>query len=167
MDVGGFAEPRKILCQCAYPSVEQLSVHPRSAHGGAENPQQMSGGQRRLSKVANPTNHLSIVGNFVGALLGASMGLKEGPIFFFAVGLAHYTVLFVTLYQRLPTNETIPEELHPVFFLFVAAPSVASMAWANIQGSFDHGSRIPYFIALFLYLSLVSLCHLSYPGHFS
>ncbi|CAA2969823.1 S-type anion channel SLAH3 [Olea europaea subsp. europaea] len=82
------------------------------------------------------------------------MGLKEGPIFFFAVGLAHYAVLFVTLYQRLPTNETLPKELHPVFFLFVAAPSVASMAWAKIQGSFDYGSRISYFIALFLYLSL-------------
>ncbi|QCD94705.1 tellurite resistance/dicarboxylate transporter [Vigna unguiculata] len=116
--------------------------------------QWMSGGQRRLSKVANPSNHLSIVGNFVGALLGASMGLKEGPIFFFAIGLAHYIVLFVTLYQRLPTNETLPKELHPVFFLFVAAPSVASMAWANIQGSFDYGSRIAYFIALFLYFSL-------------
>ncbi|GER34346.1 S-type anion channel SLAH3 [Striga asiatica] len=116
--------------------------------------QWMSGGQRRLSKVANPSNHLSVVGNFVGALLGASMGLKEGPIFFFAVGLAHYTVLFVTLYQRLPTNETLPKELHPVFFLFVAAPSVASMAWARIQGSFDYGSRIAYFIALFLYFSL-------------
>lgn len=119
--------------------------------------QWMSGGQRRLSKVANPSNHLSVVGNFVGALLGASMGLKEGPIFFFAVGLAHYVVLFVTLYQRLPTNETLPKELHPVFFLFVAAPSVASMAWAKIQGTFDYGSRIAYFIALFLYLSLVSV----------
>lgn len=117
--------------------------------------QWMSGGQRRLSKVANPSNHLAIVGNFVGALLGASMGLKEGPIFFFAVGLAHYTVLFVTLYQRLPTNETLPKELHPVFFLFVAAPSVASMAWAKIQGSFDNGARLAYFIALFLYFSLV------------
>ncbi|XP_024177247.1 S-type anion channel SLAH2 [Rosa chinensis] len=117
--------------------------------------QWMSGGQRRLSKVANPVNHLSIVGNFVGALLGASMGLKEGPIFFFAVGMAHYIVLFVTLYQRLPTNETvIPKELHPVFFLFVAAPSVASMAWARLQGSFDYGSRIGYFISMFLYLSL-------------
>ncbi|KAL5981931.1 hypothetical protein ACLOJK_015998 [Asimina triloba] len=116
--------------------------------------QWMSGGQRRLSKVANPSNHLSAIGNFVGALLGASMGLKEGPIFFFAVGLAHYTVLFVTLYQRLPTNETLPKELHPVFFLFVAAPSVASMAWARIQGYFDYCARIAYFIALFLYLSL-------------
>ncbi|XP_042478178.1 S-type anion channel SLAH2-like [Macadamia integrifolia] len=116
--------------------------------------QWMSGGQRRLSKVANPSNHLAIVGNFVGALLGASMGLKEGPIFFFAIGLAHYVVLFVTLYQRLPTNETLPKELHPVFFLFVAAPSVASMAWARIQGAFDYGSRLAYFIALFLYFSL-------------
>ncbi|XP_059298847.1 S-type anion channel SLAH2-like [Lycium ferocissimum] len=116
--------------------------------------QWMSGGQRRLSKVANPVNHLSVVGNFVGALLGASMGLKEGPIFFYAVGLAHYAVLFVTLYQRLPTNQTLPKDLHPVFFLFVAAPSVASMAWAAIQGSFDYGSRISYFIALFLYFSL-------------
>lgn len=119
--------------------------------------QWMSGGQRRLSKVANPSNHLSIVGNFVGALLGANMGLKDGPIFFFAVGLAHYMVLFVTLYQRLPTNDTLPKELHPVFFLFVAAPSVASMAWARIQGSFDYCSRIAYFIAMFLYLSLVSI----------
>ncbi|KAJ1284384.1 hypothetical protein BS78_03G199900 [Paspalum vaginatum] len=116
--------------------------------------QWMSGGQRRLSKVANPSNHLSIVGNFVGALLGAKMGLREGPIFFFAVGLAHYAVLFVTLYQRLPTNVTLPKELHPVFFLFVAAPSVASMAWANINGQFDAGARIAYFIALFLYMSL-------------
>ncbi|CAL0300694.1 unnamed protein product [Lupinus luteus] len=116
--------------------------------------QWMSGGERRLSKVANPSNHLSIVGNFVGALLGASMGLKEGPMFFFAVGLAHYIVLFVTLYQRLPTNETLPKDLHPVFFLFVAAPSVASVAWARIQGSFDYRSRIAYFIAMFLYFSL-------------
>ncbi|CAL4903478.1 unnamed protein product [Urochloa decumbens] len=116
--------------------------------------QWMSGGQRRLSKVANPSNHLSVVGNFVGALLGASMGLKEGPAFFFSVGLAHYSVLFVTLYQRLPTNETLPKELHPVFFLFVAAPSVACMAWAKITGEFGYGSRVAYFIAMFLYASL-------------
>ncbi|CAA6671590.1 unnamed protein product [Spirodela intermedia] len=104
--------------------------------------QWMSGGERRLSKVANPSNHLAIVGNFVGALLGASMGLKEGPILFFAVGLAHYVVLFVTLYQRLPTNVTLPKEL------------VASVAWATIRGDFDYVSRIAFFTAMFLYVSL-------------
>ena len=116
--------------------------------------QWMSGGQRRLSRVANPSNHLSIVGNFVGALLGGIMGLKEGPMFFFSVGLAHYMVLFVTLYQRLPTSETLPRDLHPVFFLFVAAPSVACLAWARITGEFGYGSRVAYFIAMFLYASL-------------
>nr|XP_020151232.1 S-type anion channel SLAH2-like isoform X1 [Aegilops tauschii subsp. strangulata] len=117
--------------------------------------QWMSSGERRLSKVANPSNHLAIVGNFVGALLGSRMGLRELPIFFFAIGLAHYVVLFVTLYQRLPTNMQLPKELHPVFFFFIAAPSVASMAWASISGEFNDGAKLLYFISLFLYMSLV------------
>ncbi|XP_037472738.1 S-type anion channel SLAH2-like [Triticum dicoccoides] len=117
--------------------------------------QWMSSGERRLSKVANPSNHLAIVGNFVGALLGSRMGLRELPIFFFAIGLAHYVVLFVTLYQRLPTNVQLPKELHPVFFFFIAAPSVASMAWASISGEFNDGAKLLYFISLFLYMSLV------------
>ncbi|CAJ1976992.1 unnamed protein product [Sphenostylis stenocarpa] len=116
--------------------------------------QWMFGGKRMISKVANPSNMLAIVGNFVGALLGASMGLKEGPIFFFAIGLAHYLVIFVTLSQMLPTNKTIPKDLHPVFFLLVAPPSVAAMALAKIQGSFQYESRIFYFTSMFLYLSL-------------
>ncbi|KAK3139669.1 hypothetical protein QOZ80_5AG0387460 [Eleusine coracana subsp. coracana] len=116
--------------------------------------QWMSGGQRRLSKVANPSNHLTVLGAFVGAQLGATMGLREGPIFFFAIGLAHYLVLFVTLYQQLPTNETMPKELHPVFFLFVAGPSVSCMAWAKITGQFGDASRLAYFVSMFLYASL-------------
>lgn len=117
--------------------------------------QWLSGGKRRLSKVANPTTHLSLVGNFVSALLAAIVGWDEPAMFFWAVGCAHYLVVFVTLYQRLPTAEVLPKELHPVFFLFVAAPSVASVAWKNISGNFDRVSRVAYFLALFLYSSLV------------
>ncbi|PWZ15990.1 S-type anion channel SLAH2 [Zea mays] len=117
--------------------------------------QWMSGGDRRLSKVATPTNHLAVVGNFVGALLGANMGLREVPIFFFAVGVVHYLVLFVTLYQRLPTNAQLPRELHPVFFLFIAAPSVASVGWARLCGDFNYAAKIFYFTSLFLSMSLV------------
>ncbi|MQM10378.1 hypothetical protein Taro_043267, partial [Colocasia esculenta] len=116
--------------------------------------QWMSRGRRRLSKLANPVNHLAIVGNFVGAMLGASMGLREGPIFFFTVGLAHYVVVFVTLYQRLATNEALPRELNPGFFLFLTPPSVASLAWEMIDGDFGYGSRIAFFVAAFLYVYL-------------
>ncbi|KAG0516769.1 hypothetical protein BDA96_09G031800 [Sorghum bicolor] len=127
--------------------------------------QWLSGGGRRLSKVANPTSHLAIVGNFVGAVLGALVGLHEAPLFFFAVGLAHYAVLFVTLYQWLDTNDVrLPKELHPVFFLFVAVPSVASMAWARLSGEFGFAAKIPYFISLFLFMSLVVRVNLFFRG---
>lgn len=117
--------------------------------------QWLSGGERRLCKVANPSTHLSLVGNFVGSLLAATVGWREVATFFWAVGLAHYIVLFVTLYQRLPSAAVLPEELHPVFFLFIAVPSTASVAWYKIVGDFDLVSRISYFVGLFLYMSLV------------
>ncbi|KAK1384882.1 guard cell S-type anion channel SLAC1 [Heracleum sosnowskyi] len=117
--------------------------------------QWLSGGKRRLSRVANPSSHLSVVGNFVGAILAAKVGWKEPAKFFWAVGFAHYLVLFVTLYQRLPTSEALPKELHPVYSMFIAAPAAASIAWQNIYGEFDQVSRTSYFIALFLYILLV------------
>ncbi|XP_002973316.2 guard cell S-type anion channel SLAC1 [Selaginella moellendorffii] len=117
--------------------------------------QWLFGGERRLSKVANPTTHLALTGNFVGSLLSHVVGWKEFAIFLFAVGLAHYVVLFVTLYQRLPTNETLPKELHPVFFLFIAAPSIASEAWEMLAGSFDYPARLIHFVGLFLFISLI------------
>ncbi|XP_077235585.1 guard cell S-type anion channel SLAC1-like [Tasmannia lanceolata] len=90
--------------------------------------QWLSGGKRRLSKVANPSTHLSVVGNFVGAILACKVGWKEAAKFFWAVGFAHYLVVFVTLYQRLPSSESLPKELHPVYSLFIAPPAAASIA---------------------------------------
>lgn len=117
--------------------------------------QWLSGGKRRLCKVANPSSHLSVVGNFVGAILASRVGWQEPAKFLWAVGFAHYLVLFVTLYQRLPTSEALPKELHPVYSMFIAAPSAASLAWEAIYGEFDGMSRNCYFTALFLYISLV------------
>ncbi|XP_010553483.2 PREDICTED: guard cell S-type anion channel SLAC1 [Tarenaya hassleriana] len=117
--------------------------------------QWLSGGKRRLCKVANPSSHLSVVGNFVGAILASKVGWNEAAKFLWAVGFAHYLVVFVTLYQRLPTSEALPKELHPVYSMFIAAPSAASIAWETIYGKFDGCSRTCFFIALFLYISLV------------
>ncbi|XP_023538660.1 guard cell S-type anion channel SLAC1 [Cucurbita pepo subsp. pepo] len=117
--------------------------------------QWLSGGKRRLCKVANPSTHLSVVGNFVGAILAAKCGWLEAAKFLWSVGFAHYLVVFVTLYQRLPTSEALPKELHPVYSMFIAAPSAASIAWQTIYRDFDGLSRTCFFIALFLYISLV------------
>ncbi|CAN1824221.1 S-type anion channel SLAH4 [Linum perenne] len=45
--------------------------------------------------------------------------------------------------------------LRPVFFLFFAAPSVASLAWKSIVGGFDTTSKMLFFLSLFLFTSLI------------
>lgn len=113
-------------------------------------------GKRFLSMVANPTSQMSVIGNLVASQAAAQMGWKESALCFFALGIAHYLVLFVTLYQRLPGNNNLPAMLRPVFFLFFAAPSIASLAWHSISGTFDTSSKMLFFLSLFLFLSLVN-----------
>ncbi|KAK7310939.1 hypothetical protein RJT34_08750 [Clitoria ternatea] len=112
-------------------------------------------GKRFLSTVANPTSQMSVIGNLVGAQAAAHMGWKESAVCLFSLGMVHYLVLFVTLYQRLSGGDRLPVLLRPVFFLFFAAPGVASLAWESIIGNFDTGSKMLFFLSLFLFTSLV------------
>ncbi|KAH7422907.1 hypothetical protein KP509_12G031400 [Ceratopteris richardii] len=114
------------------------------------------GGEKRLCNIANPCTHLSLLGNFVGAILLKAVGYTELPLFFWSVGFLHYIILLATLYQRLPSAMTLPKELHPVYFIFFALPSNACVSWAKIKGRFDLAARIIYFFAMFLLLSMVS-----------
>nr|XP_016440863.1 PREDICTED: S-type anion channel SLAH4-like [Nicotiana tabacum] len=112
-------------------------------------------GKRLLTAVANPTSHLSVIGNLVGARAAAKMGWQEVSVCLFSLGMVHYLVLFVTLYQRLSGSDRLPAMLRPVFFLFFAAPSMASLAWASITGSFDTASKMLFFLSLFLFTTLI------------
>lgn len=113
-------------------------------------------GKRFLTAVANPSSHLSVVGNLVGARAASKMGWSEAAVFLFSLGMVHYLVLFVTLYQRLSGGDRLPANLRPVLFLFFAAPSVASLAWYSICGRFETGSKMMFFLSLFLFTSLVN-----------
>ncbi|XLU24578.1 hypothetical protein S245_060644, partial [Arachis hypogaea] len=52
-------------------------------------------------------------------------------------------------------HPTVFPILWPVFFLFFAAPGVASLAWESIVGSFDIASKMLFFLSLFLFTSLI------------
>ncbi|URD74976.1 Tellurite resistance protein tehA [Musa troglodytarum] len=113
-------------------------------------------GKKFLSMVANPTSQITVIGNLVCARAAARMGWEEIATCMFSLGMAHYLVLFVTLYQRFVGCNSLPAMLRPVFFLFIAAPSMASLAWDSISGSFGTGSKMLFFLSLFLFASLVS-----------
>ncbi|CAI9292541.1 unnamed protein product [Lactuca saligna] len=112
--------------------------------------------KRFLSMVANPTSQLSVIGNLVGAHAAIKMGWTESGICLFTLGMTHYLVVFITLYQRLSGNNHLPSRLRPVFFLFVATPSMAALAWKSITGNFDILCKMLFFLSLFLFASLAS-----------
>ncbi|KAF0927135.1 hypothetical protein E2562_030582 [Oryza meyeriana var. granulata] len=117
--------------------------------------QWLTEGRTALSMAANPTGHITVVANLVTARAAAELGWREGAVAVFAVAVAHYAVLFVTLYQRLLGTDALPATLRPVFFLFFAAPSMASLAWGAISSSFDTACKMLFFLSLFLFASLV------------
>ncbi|KAI3941473.1 hypothetical protein MKW98_022480 [Papaver atlanticum] len=100
-------------------------------------------GKRYLSVAANPTSQISVIGNLVGARSAAEMGWNEGAVCLFSLGIIHYLVLFVTLYQRLTGNNNgIPAFM-------------ASLTWDSVSGSFGTPSKMLFFLSVFLFTSLV------------
>ncbi|CAE5962436.1 unnamed protein product [Arabidopsis arenosa] len=111
--------------------------------------------KRFLSIMANPASQVSVIANLVAARGAAEMGWKECALCLFSLGMVHYLVIFVTLYQRLPGGNNFPTTLRPVFFLFFAAPATASLAWNSICGTFDIIAKMLFFLSLFIFMSLV------------
>uniref|UniRef100_A0A0D3HJY8 Uncharacterized protein n=1 Tax=Oryza barthii TaxID=65489 RepID=A0A0D3HJY8_9ORYZ len=54
------------------------------------------------------------------------MGWNEDTVAMFAVGAAHYLVLFITLCQRFLGSDSLPAMLRVVFFLFFAVRSMVA-----------------------------------------
>ncbi|KAF3443451.1 hypothetical protein FNV43_RR13133 [Rhamnella rubrinervis] len=94
-------------------------------------------GKRFLSTVANPTSQLSVIGNLVASRAAAQMGWKESAVCMFSLGMAHYLVLFVTLYQRLSGSNSLPAMLRPVFFLFIELPVSRPTLFKKSMKKFD------------------------------
>ncbi|KAL5730023.1 hypothetical protein ACHQM5_002901 [Ranunculus cassubicifolius] len=112
-------------------------------------------GKRILSVFANPASQFTVIANLVTSQAASHMRWKETAMFFLAIGITHYIVLFVTLYQRPAGSYQLPARLRPLFFLFVATPSVASLAWYSVSGSFGVASKIFLFLSFFHFASLI------------
>nr|VDD08912.1 unnamed protein product [Brassica oleracea] len=111
--------------------------------------------KRFLSIMANPASQVSVIANLVAARGAVEMGWKECALCLFSLGMVHYLVIFVTLYQRLPGGNNFPTTLRPVSFLFFGAPATGSLAWNSICGTFDTVAKMLFFLSLFIFVSLV------------
>lgn len=54
-----------------------------------------------------------------------------------------------------PDKVVLSTTLHPIYFLFVSPPAVASIAWCSMSGRFDVMAKSLFFIAAWLYAFFV------------
>jgi len=99
---------------------------------------------------SNPAWFIPIVGNVlvpVGGVGFASTGLL---MYFFAVGVFFWIVLFAILFNRIIFHHQLPAKFMPTLFIFIAPPSIAFIAYFKMFGHYDDAfALILYNLALF------------------
>lgn len=80
--------------------------------------------KRFLSVFANPTSQISVIANFTVVRAAAQIGWQEKAVCMFSLGVVHYMLLFITLYQHLSGSNTFPSILRPA-----SSCSLLQQAW--------------------------------------
>jgi tellurite resistance protein len=105
---------------------------------------------------SNPAWFIPIVGNVLVPVVGVEAAPMYISLFFFAIGLFFWIVLFTIMLYRIIFHHPIAKRLVPTFFIFIAPPAVAFVSYFRItNGSVDMFSLTLYFIALFTLLLLL------------
>lgn len=105
---------------------------------------------------SNPAWFIPIVGNVLVPVVGVEAAPIYISLFFFAIGLFFWIVLFTIMLYRIIFHHPIAKRLVPTFFIFIAPPAVAFVSYFRItNGSLDMFSLSLYFIALFTLLLLL------------
>jgi tellurite resistance protein len=105
---------------------------------------------------SNPAWFIPIVGNVLVPVVGVDAAPIYVSLFFFAVGLFFWIVLFTIMLYRIVFHHPLAKKLIPTFFIFIAPPAVGLISYLRItNGSIDMFSLFLYAVALFTLLLLL------------
>ena len=99
---------------------------------------------------SNPAWFIPIVGNLLVPVVGIEAAPVWVSLFFFALGLFFWMVLFTIMIYRIVFHHPLAKKLVPTLFILIAPPAVGFVSYFRItNGSIDMFSMFLYFIALF------------------
>ena len=99
---------------------------------------------------SNPAWFIPIVGNLLVPVVGVEAAPVWVSLFFFALGLFFWMVLFTIMIYRIVFHHPLAKKLVPTLFILIAPPAVGFVSYFRItNGSIDMFSMFLYFIALF------------------
>ncbi len=105
---------------------------------------------------SNPAWFIPIVGNVLVPVVGVEAAPVWVSLFFFALGMFFWIVLFTIMIYRIVFHHPLAKKLVPTLFILIAPPAVAFVSYFRItNGSIDMFSMFLYFIALFTLLLLL------------
>lgn len=99
---------------------------------------------------SNPAWFIPIVGNVLVPVIGVEAAPVWISLFFFALGMFFWIVLFTILMYRIIFHHPLAKKLIPTLFILIAPPAIGFVSYFRItNGSIDMLSMSLYFIALF------------------
>ncbi|MEA1892041.1 MAG: SLAC1 anion channel family protein [Campylobacterota bacterium] len=99
---------------------------------------------------SNPAWFIPIVGNVLVPIVGVEAAPIYISLFFFALGIFFWIVLFTITINRIVFHHPLAKKLVPTFFILIAPPAVGFVSYFRItNGSIDMFSMFLYFVALF------------------
>ncbi|NPA13192.1 MAG: C4-dicarboxylate ABC transporter [Aquificae bacterium] len=104
----------------------------------------------------SPAWFIPVVGNVLVPVVGVDVMPEELSIFYFALGLFFWVVLFTIIIYRMIFHNPMAKRLLPTFFILIAPPAVGFISYMRLTfGSIDFFSLILYFVALFTFFLMV------------
>lgn len=105
---------------------------------------------------SNPAWFIPIVGNVLVPVVGVEAAPVWLSLFFFALGMFFWIVLFTIMMYRIVFHHPLAKKLVPTLFILIAPPAVGFVSYIRMtNGSIDMFSMFLYFIALFTLLLLL------------
>jgi tellurite resistance protein len=98
----------------------------------------------------SPAWFIPAVANVIVPLGAVHLGLPEIGWYFFSVGLLFWIVLLTLVFNQLIFHDPLPGKLRPTLVILIAPPSIAFLAWIELNGgSLDAMAHILFNVGLF------------------
>lgn len=103
---------------------------------------------------SNPAWFIPIVGNVIVPIVGVDIVGSEAMVFFFAVGIFFWLVLFTVMFYRIIFHHQLAQKFLPTLFILIAPPAVGFIAYLRITLNYDVTAVFLLDIGLFFTLLL-------------
>ena len=115
---------------------------------------------------SNPAWFIPIVGNVIIPIVGVDILGSEAMVFYFAVGIFFWVVLFTVVLYRIIFHHQLPVKFLPTLFILIAPPAVGFVSYLRITMNYDFFALflldIGYFFTLLLFFMGRSFVRIKY-----